>query len=202
MQTRASLSPRDAAGPDELRLACPDIAAACDFPRTFTDLLRHRRGYLQHDWIRQAEQTTPAPVKSFAGFPRQDIDAVLAGLTSDYSSGVVEGHVNRLTTLKGQMFNRAGLLLLRKRVLLAASFTSRNDVSALATSWREAAAQFRAPRAGMAAPGPRRLGPGGGPGPEGGWPDRGRCTWVCRHPGVPRPVVVARHRRQPLSRAC
>ncbi|MEU9289921.1 ISL3 family transposase [Streptomyces sp. NPDC048275] len=136
-QTRESLSPRDAAGLDEVRLACPDIAAACDFARAFTDLLRHRRGFLLHDWIRQAEQTAPAPVKSFAGFLRQDIDAVLAGLTSDYSSGVVEGHVNRLKTLKRQMFNRAGPPLLRKRVLLAASFTasftSRNDVSVLAT---------------------------------------------------------------------
>ncbi|WP_329550374.1 hypothetical protein OG548_44845 [Streptomyces sp. NBC_01356] len=33
MQTRESLSPRDAAGLDEVRLACPDIAAACDFAR-------------------------------------------------------------------------------------------------------------------------------------------------------------------------
>lgn len=133
MQTRESLSPRDAAGLDEVRLVCPGIAAACDFARAFTDLLRHRRGFLLHDWICQAGQTAPAPVKSFAGTLRQDIDAVLAGLASDYSSGVVEGHVNRLKTLKRQMFNRAGLPLLRMRVLLAASFTSRNDVSVLAT---------------------------------------------------------------------
>ncbi|WP_405911314.1 MULTISPECIES: hypothetical protein [unclassified Streptomyces] len=33
MQTRESLSPRDAAGLDEVRLACPGIAAACDFAR-------------------------------------------------------------------------------------------------------------------------------------------------------------------------
>ncbi|MCX4410263.1 MULTISPECIES: hypothetical protein [unclassified Streptomyces] len=57
--------------------------------------------------------------KGFAGFLRQDLDAVLAGLTLNYSSGIVEGHVNRLKTLKRQMYNRAGLPLLRKQVLLA-----------------------------------------------------------------------------------
>ena len=119
MQTRENLLPRHASHLDEVRLACPDIAATCDFAHAFTDLLRNRRGFLLNDWIRQAERTAPAPVASFAGFLRQDIDAVLAGLTLEYSSGVVEGHVNRLKTLKRQMFNRAGLPLLRKRVLLA-----------------------------------------------------------------------------------
>lgn len=119
MQARENLSPRSTAGLDEVRLACPDITAACDFARAFTDLLRHRRGAQLEDWIRQAERTAPPPIKGFAGFLRQDLDAVLAGLTLHYSSGIVEGHVNRLKTLKRQMYNRAGLPLLRKRVLLA-----------------------------------------------------------------------------------
>ncbi|PWS48852.1 hypothetical protein DLE01_25600 [Streptomyces sp. FT05W] len=36
-----------------------------------------------------------------------------------WSSGVVEGHVNRIKMLKRQMFGRASFHLLRKRVLLA-----------------------------------------------------------------------------------
>jgi transposase len=48
-----------------------------------------------------------------------DRDAVIAGLTLPWSSGVVEGHVNRTKMLKRQMFGRAGFSLLRKRVLLA-----------------------------------------------------------------------------------
>jgi transposase len=47
-----------------------------------------------------------------------DRDAVIAGLTLPWSSGVVEGHVNRIKMLKRQMFGRAGFHLLRKRVLL------------------------------------------------------------------------------------
>jgi len=43
---------------------------------------------------------------------------VLNGLTLPWSSGVVEGTVNRLKMIKRQMYGRAGFALLRKRVLL------------------------------------------------------------------------------------
>lgn len=40
-----------------------------------------------------------------------------AGLTTDYSSGAVEGTVNRIKMIKRQMFGRAKFDLLRKRIL-------------------------------------------------------------------------------------
>ena len=40
-------------------------------------------------------------------------------MTLPWSSGTVEGHVNRIKMLKRQMYGRAGFGLLRKRVLLA-----------------------------------------------------------------------------------
>ncbi|MFF1957045.1 hypothetical protein ACFVWX_08665 [Streptomyces sp. NPDC058220] len=49
----------------------------------------------------------------------RDLDAVAAGLTLPWNSGVVEGHVDRIKMLKREMFGRAGFELLRKRVLLA-----------------------------------------------------------------------------------
>jgi len=48
-----------------------------------------------------------------------DWAAVTAGLTVSYSSGPVEGHVNRIKMIKRQMYGRAKPDLLRKRVLLA-----------------------------------------------------------------------------------
>jgi transposase len=58
------------------------------------------------------------PVRSFAGFLRQDIDAVTAGLTLSYSSGVLEGHVCRIRLLKRSMYDgRASFALLRARIL-------------------------------------------------------------------------------------
>ena len=48
------------------------------------------------------------------------MDAVTNGLTMPWSSGSVEGRVNHIKMIKRQMFGRAGLPLLRKRVLLTA----------------------------------------------------------------------------------
>jgi transposase len=45
---------------------------------------------------------------------------VTAGLTLPYSSGAVEGTVNRIKMLKRQMYGRASFDLLRKRLLLSA----------------------------------------------------------------------------------
>ncbi|WP_455568315.1 transposase [Streptomyces phaeochromogenes] len=101
----------------QVRLACPDITRACDLARAFADMVRHQRGYLLLEWIREAEQDAPKPMKGFAGFLRQDFDAVTAGLTLPWSSGVVEGHVNRVKTLKRAMYGRASFELLRTRIL-------------------------------------------------------------------------------------
>ncbi|MGS0639280.1 transposase, partial [Citrobacter sp. VF227] len=43
--------------------------------------------------------------------------AVCEAITSRWSNGVVEGHVNRLKMLKRQMYGRAGYELLRRRVI-------------------------------------------------------------------------------------
>ncbi|MFJ9683674.1 transposase [Streptomyces sp. NPDC101194] len=49
----------------------------------------------------------------------RDLAAVTAGLTLPWSSGIVEGHINRIKMIKRQMYGRASFGLLRKRVLLA-----------------------------------------------------------------------------------
>ena len=46
-------------------------------------------------------------------------EAVKAGLTLPWSTGPVEGQINRLKMLKRQMFGRANIDLLRLRVLYA-----------------------------------------------------------------------------------
>ncbi|WP_427164087.1 transposase [Streptomyces sp. C1-1] len=101
----------------QVRPACPDITRARDLARAFAHLFRHQRAYLLPEWIRQAEQGAPKPMKGFAGFLRQDLHAATAGLTLPRSSGVVEGHVNRVKTLKRAMYGRASFELLRTRIL-------------------------------------------------------------------------------------
>ncbi|WP_420705996.1 ISL3 family transposase [Streptomyces sp. NRRL S-1831] len=86
--------------------------------RKFAVMMTGRHGDRLEDWIADAEQDTLVPLAGFARNLRRDLDAVRNGLTLPYSSGAVEGNVNRLKMLKRQMFGRASLDLLRKRVLL------------------------------------------------------------------------------------
>lgn len=73
---------------------------------------------------REAIELDPWPVKalgsaigSFArGLPR-DIDAVGAALTLPWSTGPVEGKINKLKLIKRSMYGRAGLDLLRARIM-------------------------------------------------------------------------------------
>ncbi len=118
MRPEETLSPADVAQLETVRNACPEIALACDLAREFTNMLRHRRGYLLRDWIQKAELGGPDAIGIFADSIRQDLHAVTAGLTLSYSSGIVEGHVNRIKTIKRQMYGRASFALLRARVLL------------------------------------------------------------------------------------
>jgi transposase len=59
------------------------------------------------------------PLRSFAVGLSKDYDAVRAGLSTPWSSGVVEGNVNKIKTIKRQMYGRANFDLIRRRVLLA-----------------------------------------------------------------------------------
>ncbi|WP_189969478.1 ISL3 family transposase [Streptomyces avidinii] len=118
MRPQESLNSSDVAQLDAVRSACPEIALACDLAREFTDMLRQRRGHLLRDWIQKAALGGPDAIGIFAGSVRQDLHAVTAGLTLPYSSGIVEGHVNRIKTIKRQMYGRASFALLRARILL------------------------------------------------------------------------------------
>lgn len=66
-----------------------------------------------------AEDTPVSELRGFAKGLRKDWTAIGAGLTVPYSSGPVEGHVDRIKMNKRQMYGPAGPDLLRKRVLLA-----------------------------------------------------------------------------------
>ena len=48
---------------------------------------------------------------------QKDISAVAAAVDTQWSTGQVEGQINRLKTIKRQMYGSAGFQLLRARVL-------------------------------------------------------------------------------------
>lgn len=98
---------------------CPEIDAVTRHVRSFATMLAERQGERLPDWLDAVRQDNLPSLHTLAAGIDRDRDAVTAGLTLPWSSGVAEGHVNRITMLKGQMFGRAGFALLRKRVLMS-----------------------------------------------------------------------------------
>ena len=56
---------------------------------------------------------------NFAKGLLRDIKAVKNGINMSWSNGAVEGHVNRIKSIKRQMYGRASFDLLRKKVILS-----------------------------------------------------------------------------------
>jgi transposase len=69
------------------------------------------------EWLSRAEVSPCPEVRQFAEGIRRDESAVNAAVTTRWSNGPVEGHVNRLKTIKRQMYGRAGFALLKARVV-------------------------------------------------------------------------------------
>jgi transposase len=69
------------------------------------------------DWLNATEGTALA---TFATGLRKDLAAVKAALALPWTTGPVEGQINRLKMVKRTMYGRAGFQLLRHRVLEAA----------------------------------------------------------------------------------
>jgi transposase len=68
-------------------------------------------------WIDRARHGKFGPLMRFVYGPQKDISAVAAAITTSSSSGQVQGQINRLKTIRRQMYGRAGFELLRARVL-------------------------------------------------------------------------------------
>ena len=70
-------------------------------------------------WLEEAQTSGVTTLRTFAEGIKLDYAAVRAALESPWSNGQTEGQVNRLKTIKRQMYGRANFDLLRQRVLLA-----------------------------------------------------------------------------------
>ena len=97
---------------------CPQAEAARKLALSFRALLEDKKPELLPAWIQQAKISGLAALRSFARGLESDYEAVRAAATYNWSNGPVEGHINRLKTIKRQMYGRAGFQLLRKRMLL------------------------------------------------------------------------------------
>ena len=86
----------------------------------FAALVRGREPERLDPWLQWAQDSAVAPLRRFAKRLSADYDAVRAAVTLAWSNGPAEGQINRLKTIKRQMYGRASLDLLERRFLLAA----------------------------------------------------------------------------------
>lgn len=95
----------------------PSISIAGSLARHFMGLIRRRDRAGFKTWMERTRACAVPELKRFAASLHADLSAVREAFSSPWSSGQVEGQINRLKFLKRQMFGRASLDLLRLRVL-------------------------------------------------------------------------------------
>jgi transposase len=101
----------------QLRQASPQLEVAYQLVDEFLHMVRERTGAQLDCWLNKVEISRLPAFHTFVTGVRKDKDAVLAGLTLPWSTGPVEGQVNRLKLIKRSMYGRAELDLLKLRVL-------------------------------------------------------------------------------------
>jgi transposase len=95
----------------------PEVDEALDLAQDFAPLVRQRQPEHLGAWLERATSVLQAWQRIAKGLGEDD--AVNAGVTLPWSTGPVEGHINRLNMLKRQMCGRAHLDLWSRRFVRA-----------------------------------------------------------------------------------
>ena len=112
------LTPRQQQLLADVRGHCAQLDRLAEHVTGFAKMMTKRTGEQQlAGWLERVDADDQPELHTFAAGIRQDLAAVTAGLSLPYSSGPTEGNVNRLKAIKRQMYGRASLDLLRKRVI-------------------------------------------------------------------------------------
>jgi transposase len=102
---------------DELMRFCPEAHKLRRFVLQFRAMLRWRSARKLNAWIVSAATSGFRFTAQFATTLQRDLEAVKLSITTPWSNGPIEGHINRLKAIKRQMYGRAGFELLKARVL-------------------------------------------------------------------------------------
>ncbi|MBK3773437.1 ISL3 family transposase [Azospirillum brasilense] len=114
---RKDLAEADRVFVDTLLGDIPALSDVHNLAHRFAALVRKQGIGTLDDWMAATAGTS---LEGFASGLRKDLAAVRAALETPWSTGPVEGRINRLKTVKRTMYGRAGFELLRSRTLHAA----------------------------------------------------------------------------------
>jgi transposase len=123
-KVRAELTSQQAQIVDTLKWQCPGFAVMRKLVFSFRAILCGGKVATLHRWMEEARKTGIHSLVRFVRTLKKDLSAVEAAVSEPWSNGPVEGQLNRLKMLKRQMYGRAGIELLRARVLPEPTFRS------------------------------------------------------------------------------
>lgn len=104
---------------DRLRASDGELADAQRLVHEFAGMVRSLDGEKLGDWLTEAASSEAEAMTKFAAGLEKDHTAVKAGLTESWSTGPVEGFIQKVKLIKRQGYGRADFDLLRARVLAA-----------------------------------------------------------------------------------
>ena len=86
---------------------------------SFKELLKDGSSKELKSWIEMATKIKRKPLMRLVNGIKRDIEAVTNAITTDWSSGKVEGKINKLKTIKRQMYGKASIELLKRKIILS-----------------------------------------------------------------------------------
>ena len=102
---------------ERLKAECPEFATMRRFAMRFRGLMHGKDASKLDAWVLDGTSSGIHGIRRFAATLRQDAAAVRNAICERWSNGQTEGQINRLKTLKRAMYGRAGIELLRVRML-------------------------------------------------------------------------------------
>jgi transposase len=112
-----TLTPQQELKVTALKQSSPSFVVMRRLAMRFRGLFRSGKADKLEAWLRDAKKSAIPPLQQFARTLQRDLAAVRNAITLPWSNGQVEGQINRLKTLKRAMYGRAGVELLRIRMM-------------------------------------------------------------------------------------
>jgi transposase len=116
-RTEENFKPEEQESLRQLRQASPDLEVTYQLVEEFLHMVRKRTGEQLDAWLGKVQASHLQAFQTFVTGVQNDKEAILAGLTLPWSTGPVEGQINRLKLIKRSMYGRAEFDLLKLRVL-------------------------------------------------------------------------------------
>jgi hypothetical protein len=117
VKSRGQMTARQVANVDALKAASAEFTAMRRLAMRFRGLLLGGTAEGLDAWLIDARASGIYAMQRFAKTIRQDLEAVRNAMSEPWSDGQTEGQINKLKTLKRAMYGRAGVELLRARMM-------------------------------------------------------------------------------------